>query len=65
MVAYSSDIKTPMNVDKKKTGKKREVTLRFDLELIQPSDEATNEFSYVQLVKDEEKKVLLLFHDLA
>lgn len=41
-----------MNGGKKLESKKVGVTLRFDLTLAPPTDSATNEFSYVHLVKD-------------
>lgn len=51
-----------MNGGKKKTelGKKAggPVTIRFELELAPPTDDTTNEFSYVHLLKDRETKVV-------
>jgi hypothetical protein len=50
-----------MNGKKKTDGKKVGVTIRFELELAPPTDDNTNEFSYVHLVmKDKEPKVVSL-----
>ena len=45
----------PNNLGKKKDG--GVTTWRFDLALEDPTDEKTNEFSYVHLVNDAMKKV--------
>lgn len=34
------------------------VTIRFELNLAPPTDDTTNEFSYVHLLKDRETKVV-------
>ena len=46
-----------MNGGKKPGSKKVGHTLRFDLNLAPPTDDNTNEFSYVHLVKDKCKEV--------
>ena len=46
-----------VNGKKKKTVRKGGETLRFKLELVQSSDETTNEFFYTQLVEDKTEKV--------
>lgn len=43
---------------KKTEGKEGGATIRFELELAPPTDDTTNEFSYVHLVKDKETKVV-------
>lgn len=48
---------TFINGERKQTAKKRGETLRFELELAPPTEETTNEWSYVQLVDDALKKV--------
>lgn len=46
-----------INGDKQKKDKKRGRTLRFELELAPPTEDSTNEFSYTDLVEEEERKV--------
>ena len=41
--------------DKQKKAKKRGRTLRFELKLAPPTEEATNEFFYNELVEDAKK----------
>ena len=50
-------LETVINGDKQKAGKKRGRTLRFDLDLVPPTEESTNEFSYTDLVEGGERKV--------
>lgn len=47
-----------MNEAKKSPSKKVGVTIRFELELAPPTDDTSNEFSYVHLVKDRDAKVV-------
>ena len=47
-----------INGDKQKTAKKRGRTLRLELELVPPTEEFTNEFSYTDLVDGERRKVM-------
>ena len=47
--------RVPVNGGKKLEGRDVGATLRFDLELAPPTDESTNEFSYIYLVKDAER----------
>ena len=44
-----------VNGAKKLEGRDGGATLRFDLQLAPPTDEDTNEFSYIHLVKDAQK----------
>lgn len=46
-----------INGQKTTPSKKRGDTLRFELELVSPTDDSTNEFSYALLVDDALKKV--------
>ena len=46
-----------INGDKQKTAKKRGRTVRFELELVPPTEESTNEFSYTDLVDGQQRKV--------
>ena len=46
-----------VNGKKKKTDRKMGETLRFELDLVQSSDEQTNEFFYPQLVEGRTEKV--------
>ena len=50
-------LETVINGDKQKAGKKRGRTLRFDLDLVPPTEESTNEFCYTDLVEGGERKV--------
>lgn len=47
-----------MNGKKKTDGKKVGVTIRLELELAPPTDDKTNEFSYVHLLKDRESQAV-------
>ena len=47
-----------MNREKTKVvGRRGEVSWRFDLELAPPTDDSTNEFSFVELEKERARKV--------
>ena len=46
-----------MNGGEKQSSEKGAVTLRFELSLAPPTDDTTNEFSYVHLVNDRCKQV--------
>ena len=50
-------LETFINGDKQEKGKKRGRSLRFDLDLVPPTEEFTNEFSYTDLVEGGERKV--------
>jgi hypothetical protein len=49
-------LETFINGDKQEKGKKRGRSLRFDLDLVPPTEEFTNEFSYTDLVEGGERK---------
>ena len=49
-----------VNGKKKKTDKKVGETLRFELELVEASDDKSNEFVYPQLVEKKTAKVTFL-----
>ena len=46
-----------MSEKKKAGGKNKGVTIRFELELAPPTEDSTNEFSYVHLLKERENVV--------
>lgn len=49
--------KVTMNEKRKADGKNKSVTIRFELELAPPTDDSTNEFSYVHLLKERQNVV--------
>lgn len=46
-----------INGDRQPKGRKRGRTLRFELKLAPPTEDSTNEFSYVELVENTQEKV--------
>ena len=46
-----------INGDRQTKGRKRGRSLRFELKLAPPTEDSTNEFSYVELVENAQEKV--------